>query len=147
MREFLKHGHIFIVCTGLLLFWFPLFSRKGGSFHRKSGLAYAAFMAVAAISGLVLASSHLAVPEKRAGGIFLFYAALLLISFGRHGLAVLKAKSDPARLRTPSARALDFALLGGSWGWLPWLLPLALGGAAISVYRRRYRNGVSADIV
>lgn len=225
MREFLKNGHIFIVCAGLLLFWLPLFSRKGGSFHRRAGRAYAAFMAVAVISGLVLAAGHLRVPEKRVGGIFLFYAALVLFSCGRHGLAVLKAKSEPALLRTPFALALDWALLGGGalifglgaswkdpllmvagplgflaglrhrrflareshdrafwvhehilamiatgiagytafiffeaarywpgvfggrWGWLLWLLPLALGWTAIAGFHRRYRGGLEGDVV
>jgi hypothetical protein len=115
MAEFVKHGHVFIVGTGLVLFWVPFLSRKGGRLHREAGRLYAAFMCVSGISGGWLALQYLAQPGKALDALFLLYALVVYFSIGWHGMQALAAKEDPRKLKTPFNVALDaFNVVAGT---------------------------------
>jgi hypothetical protein len=112
--DFVKHGHVFVVGGGLLLFWVPLLSRKGSSLHRGAGRLYAAFMCVAGASGAWLAANYLLRPGKRIDGLFLLYALYVFFLIGRCAWRALDAKAGPQALRTPLDLGLDgFAVAAG----------------------------------
>ena len=121
MLAFIKYGHVFIVGTGLILFWAPLLSSKGGRFHRRAGKLYIAFMSVAGMSGAWLAANYFRNPAKRIDGVFLLYALFVYFSVGWNGLRALKAKGEPRPLRERADLAVDGACIAGG------LLALALG--------------------
>lgn len=123
--EFVKHGHVFVVGGGLLLFWVPLLSPKGGTLHRQAGKLYAAFMCVAGLSGAWLAATYLRTPAKRIDGTFLLYALFVFFLIGRCAWRALAAKAGPQVLRTPLDLGLDWLAVAGGLGAL--LLGLRAG--------------------
>lgn len=46
--------HVVAGCGALILFWIPIFVRKGGSLHRKVGLTYTTLMLLVTLSAIVL---------------------------------------------------------------------------------------------
>jgi len=109
--QFIKHGHVFIVGTGLVLFWVPLFAPKGGPVHRAAGKLYVAFMSVAGISGAGLAASYLWTPSKRLDGAFLLCGVLAYFTLGWHAWRALRCKPGPHLMRRPFDIGLDVSAL------------------------------------
>ncbi len=73
----------------------PLFTRKGGSTHRKSGWVFVAGMTVVSITAFILSAARVVTdpsPDGRQAGLFLFYVALLTAAGVSAGVRVLKAK-------------------------------------------------------
>ncbi|MFM9829343.1 MAG: hypothetical protein ACKVOB_11465 [Sphingomonas sp.] len=103
--------HVAVGATGLIAFWVPVASRKGGVAHRQWGrLAARAFMAAGALA-IAMALLSLYGPEKRLpmitdrvlfAGLFgwmMLYLGVLTISFADYGLAVARARNQRAGLR------------------------------------------------
>jgi hypothetical protein len=112
--------HIACGCVGLVAFWVPALTRKGGPTHRKAGWVYVSAMLGVVASAVVLAILLLLAPEAahdfaggqseevatgvgRARAIALLFGALALLTFtnGWQGLGVLRAKRNPLQMRTP----------------------------------------------
>ena len=73
----------------------PLFTRKGGSNHRKSGWVFVAGMTVVSITAFILSATRALTdlsPNGRQAGLFLFYVALLTAAGVSAGIRVLKTK-------------------------------------------------------
>src|SRR5947199_5888732 len=111
--------HIACGCVGLVAFWVPALTRKGGPTHRKAGWVYVSAMLGVVGSAIVLAALLFLVPEPagdspsgpseevavgvlRAQTAAMLFGALALLTFtnGWHGLRVLRAKQDPLQMRT-----------------------------------------------
>jgi hypothetical protein len=111
--------HIACGSVGLVAFWVPALTRKGGPTHRKAGWVYVWAMLGVVATAVILAALLLYDPEaahefvggpseKQAAGVaqaravaLLFGAlALLTLTNGWQGLQVLRAKRNPLKLRT-----------------------------------------------
>ncbi len=122
--------HIVAGSIGLLAFWAPVFSRKGGRRHRRYGRVFA--WSAYAVVGSALMAVSVQVLVARMEGVevanaadeyaFLFFLGYLALVTGiivRHGLAVLADKRDLRAMNRPldkglaaSAIAASLALIG-----------------------------------
>lgn len=132
VHELLLQVHVVAGFTALVLFWVPALTRKGGRLHVRSGWLYVAAMTLVVITAIVLSlGSFIAplavrgitsptpeqqalVPMFRNFATFLLYLALITFSGGWHGLRVLRAKRDPAGLRTTFNYAIHAACIAAS---------------------------------
>ena len=74
----------------------PLFTKKGGSIHRKAGWVFVGGMTIVSITAFILAGARALTdpsPQGRQVGLFLFYVALLTGAGVSAGVRVLRAKS------------------------------------------------------
>ncbi len=83
--------HVIAGFTSLVLFWIPIFTRKGGKLHRKVGKAYVLSMWVVVISAGLLCIYNSSVGRVNSA-IFLGYLSILSGNPLWHGMAVLKNK-------------------------------------------------------
>lgn len=113
--------HVLLGTVGLVAFWMPALTRKGGKLHRKAGWFYVWAMLGMVASAALLAGLRIALPlmvhparagasaaqiarhatNIRAGGAFFGYIALLTFTAGWQGLRVLSAKKGIGEMRTP----------------------------------------------
>ncbi|MFC4701999.1 hypothetical protein ACFO4O_17775 [Glaciecola siphonariae] len=109
--------HIIFGAAALMLFWVPVFTKKGQLNHRRFGHFYKTAMYGTAATGVLMASLVLAAPlvikheyanaENAASAaayfrylsVFLLYLALLTFTTTRHGIAVLRYKAQHSVLR------------------------------------------------
>ena len=120
VHDAIVHGHIALGFLALTSFWVPALTAKGGRAHKCIGWVYVAAMLGVVITAVILATLLFVAPESvrdfsrarpeevadgvvRLRGVALFFTALALLTFtgGWHGLRVLRAKRDPAAMRTP----------------------------------------------
>lgn len=110
--------HIIFGSAALILFWVPMYTKKGQLNHKKFGRYYRNVMYAVAGTGAIMAALVLAIPltikheyadRENAAQIaeniryfwsFLLYLALLSYTSTKHGDAVLRAKENRANLRT-----------------------------------------------
>lgn len=103
--------HVIAGTVGLVSFWVPIASRKGGAHHRKWGvIACRTFMAAGALA-IAMALLSLYGPEVRLPmitdrilfrGLFgwmMLYLGMLTIGFAHYGLAVVKNRMSRVALR------------------------------------------------
>ena len=132
--------HIVVGSMALLLFWGPIVTKKGGLDHRKFGRHYANTMYAVAASGAFMALMVIYAPlvikhqfvndntntaqlalKIRIFWSFLLYLSLLTFVNVRHGILVLKYKSQHSNMRQwPHLISIGLLLAGG-------LLLLSLG--------------------
>ena len=105
--------HVTTGAIGLVLFWIPVFGKKGSQNHKKFGTVYARLMLVTAAMALgmgtntilapVATHSHLTDwPPARVQGIFgwmMLYLAILTISLVWHGLVTVRNRESPVAQR------------------------------------------------
>lgn len=104
----LRYTHIIGGFIGLVLFWIPIFSKKGGKAHRQMGkywtwLAYvvlgSAFLGLCLyIPGIIAAKAQ---PNEYAFLLFLGYLSIVAYIAVIYGVAVLKSKADATQMNTP----------------------------------------------
>lgn len=126
--------HISIGAVALIVFWLPVFSRKGSAFHRRAGSWFANGMYAVAASGLFMSTLTLIDPigvrfagqplsaEEAAGAatrirmfsLFLLMLSVLVYTSVRHSILVLRARDDRSVLRQARhvGPQLALALLG-----------------------------------
>lgn len=95
----------------------PLFTRKGGSLHRKAGWVFVSGMTVVSITAFVLAGTRALTdpsPQGRQAGVFLFYVALLTGAGVSAGVRVLRTKARTAAHRGWWDVGIAAALTAGS---------------------------------
>jgi positive regulator of sigma E activity len=128
LHSTLFFAHIFFGTVALILFWVPIFTKKGQLNHKKFGRAYRNVMYAVAGSGSAMALIVIALPlvikpqlanaenveqavqNVRYFWLFLLYLGLLSFTTTRHGDAVLKAGNDRSNLRKFSYVAPLFML-------------------------------------
>ena len=123
--------HIFVGVFALLLFWVPVFTRKGNRDHKRFGRYFSYAMYTIACSGLVMSSLDLMFPlvmhagelslegleaenamtEIRSFGLFLFSLSVLVLTSTRHGWLTILYREDREPLRHPLHLALNGVLI------------------------------------
>ncbi|WP_371194950.1 hypothetical protein [Glaciecola sp. SC05] len=109
--------HIVFAAIALVLFWVPIFTKKGHLNHRKFGHHYKVAMYTVALTGVLMATMMMAQPFVvkpeylnhenpeavvayfRSLNIFLIFLALLTFTTTRHGIEVLAVKDKREQLR------------------------------------------------
>ena len=124
--------HIAVGSCALLLFWVPVFTRKGNFNHKRFGRYFAYGMYTVALSGLCMSSLDLlfplemhaaglelspereesAVREIRQFGLFLFSLSVLVFTSTRHGWLAILHRDDRSALRHPVHVATNVLLMG-----------------------------------
>ena len=105
----------------------PLFSKKGGSLHRKAGWVFVGGMTVVSVTAFVLAGARALTdtrPQGQQAGVFLFYVALLTGAGVSAGIRVLRAKSRTAAHRHWWDVGVAVALTTGSLATLAYGLEM-----------------------
>jgi len=130
--------HILFGAAGLVLFWVPVFARKGGDLHIRAGWAYVGAMlgmvATALVLGVLAYVAPLTVHPLRPGAAidrldahvatvrgfsaFFGYLALLTLTTGWYGLQALRVSRDPEALLTPVQLVLNALLVTSGLGML-----------------------------
>ena len=123
--------HIAVGSCALLLFWVPVFTKKGNLDHKRFGRYFCWAMYTVAISGFIMSSLDLIMPltthalgetlsderaasfaaEVRNLAVFLFSLSVLVLSSTRQGWLSILHRDDRAPLRTPIHNALLFSLV------------------------------------
>ena len=121
----LRWIHVAAGFTGLVAFWIPIFTRKGGGNHVLYGkvFKYCAYF----VLGMAGLSIGLRVPLAFAEGVtpithpqnfsflvFLGYLTLVTYIGMRHGFGVLRYKADITRMNTGLNRGLAWTAIGSS---------------------------------
>lgn len=129
--------HILVGSAALVLFWIPVFSKKGQLNHVNFGRYYRTTMYAVAGSGAIMAIMVLLMPAVikaqhfngsanpeqvvftlRLFWGFLLYLSLLSFVSTRHGMSVLAVKSDIAKLRVWRYQLPLWLLLIGGIGFV-----------------------------
>ncbi len=120
--------HVMAGICSLILFWIPLWTRKGALDHRRFGRWFCATMYAVAGTGLLMAVSDLLWPLAmhpvadpanavaqtdaiRDRAVFLLSLSILVLATTRQGWLVILEKGQRLRLRSPLHTSLCLALL------------------------------------
>jgi len=150
--------HVLVGSAALFLFWIPMFAKKGSPNHVRFGRYFANGMYAVAISGFIMtilvlvdpvgvreptrnltveAANQLAT-QNRMFATFLFMLSVLVFNSVYHSIAVLKAKADRNKLKTPFHIGIFVFLLmiGIVVGWIGLTIdyPLFTIFAALSIF-------------
>ncbi|MEM8961013.1 MAG: hypothetical protein AAGD38_06005 [Acidobacteriota bacterium] len=117
LREISRWSHVIVGFAGLLAFWFPVFTRKGGRFHKLSGKIFV-FAGYWVVGTAALSCTLIAWPAFRDGlthermvalapVAFLTYLAWVTYVLLRYAVGVLRTKKDPTLLDTTEFRVLS----------------------------------------
>lgn len=117
------HGLLGVLA--LITFWTAGFARKGGPLHRAAGKVYLLSMVALLVPALPLAIRVL-LYGNRAGGLFLLYLEVIVITSVWASWRALKDKRDWKRYTGPVYRALAWLNIGSGAGVL--VLALLWGG-------------------
>ena len=105
----------------------PLFSRKGGSLHRKAGWVFVGGMTLVSLTAFILAGARALTdprPQAQQASVFLFYVALLTGAGVSAGVRVLRSKSRRDVHRHWWDVGVAVALTGGSLATLAYGLAM-----------------------
>lgn len=145
----LVYAHACIGALGLVLFWVPVFARKGGAAHRRYGLWFARSMMVTGVVATVISCVSLVIPLQThkdftdaalARGLFgwmMLYLATLTFALGWQSLATIRNRARHARNRNPQDLAIQLVLLAVSanclWHGIQLGQPLMIGISTIGL--------------
>lgn len=117
--------HILVGFTGLVAFWIPAFSRKGGTTHVRTGRVFewaayivagtAVFNALGRFGVAIARGASLAGNEAQFGFvIFLAYLGIVTFAAVRHAVRAVRTKGDWGAMDTPAHRSLAVLSMIGS---------------------------------
>lgn len=126
IHQFSFYLHVAFGACALLLFWVPVFTRKGNTDHKRFGRIFTSAMYVVSMSGATMASldlisplamhadtlnpvdpaTPLAAAQIRASAMFLLSLSVLVLTSTRQGWLVIIHKADRQPLRHPLHLAL-----------------------------------------
>lgn len=114
--------HVAAGAVGLLVFWVPLVTKKGGRTHRRVGWVYVAAAATLAVTGFLLCIQLLSggSPLRWRAGIFLAYVSVVAGTSAQFGVRALRTKGRAGTSR-------------GAVDLVPPLL-LVAGGVALAAF-------------
>ncbi len=158
--------HIVVGFFGLVAFWFPVLSGKGGRFHMRTGRAFLYAGYVVGGTAVVLAILTAATPftvhpderpalaettpevlaDMRSFAVFLAYLGVITVATVHHGVRAMQTRRRPAAIRTPlhtvlNATAVVSSLVVGVTGVVtaaPPLLALTPLGVLVGGSALRY---------
>ena len=131
IHQFALYTHIAVGACALLLFWVPVFTRKGNTDHKRFGRLFAYAMYAVSISGIAMSSLDLLFPltmhangvtlsaaeaqryisEIRQFGLFLLSLSILVLVSTRHGWLTILHREDRTVLKQPLHLFLNVALV------------------------------------
>lgn len=141
--------HISIGFVSLILFWIPVFAKKGGALHSRTGHWFAKAMYAVGFSALALSLMSMINPlgfkfsgqefneaelaqvltQSYDAGLFLLAISILVLVGVRQGLQAIRAKGNHALMRRPDSLIINIVLLAVGL----WLAFIATGGSPMSV--------------
>jgi hypothetical protein len=165
MVDVLLTLHLIAALAGVVAFWIAAASVKGGSRHRSAGRSFRRAIYLAAVVGGVLAVIGLVNPAlittvgsstaARASGrhfmFLLLYLLMVIVAPVQHGICVVAAGAQPARIRSVAHLMINSLLVllafvlfpaGIVWRGGPFLLVTPVGfaiGLRNMVYANRQR--------
>ncbi len=83
--------HIFAGAVSLILFWLPIFTRKGGKAHRQIGKIYVLLMWIVVVTSAILSIKNVIIGYYEPAA-FLGFIAIITASPLWYGIAALKQK-------------------------------------------------------
>lgn len=98
-------AHIAAGAVGLVAFWIPALTRKGGPTHRRAGRIYVRAMAVVIATAIPLTIVSF-VRGQWVAGVFLIYLAIITGTALYSGLRAVRSKAGPKEYITPAYKAL-----------------------------------------
>ncbi|MBX2814679.1 MAG: hypothetical protein KTR24_01720 [Saprospiraceae bacterium] len=111
--------HIAVGFLSLVLFWIPVFSKKGGDFHVRIGKLYTYTMWVVVLTALLLCLLNLFTKDYLSAG-FLGFISILTLAPLWYGMTILKHKQGITRTYFEVRRWLHVAILLSAIGLLIW---------------------------
>lgn len=146
----LTYLHVSAGFFSLIIFWIPIWSKKGSPLHIRSGRLYLNIMYVVSITAFCLSILLMIDPiaakfptanftaqraiqvssEMRRSSLFLLAISILVLVNIRHGILSLKAKRQHNLMRAPSHLLLNTGLLIAGIS----LIVAASGGSKILFY-------------
>ncbi|MEX1363737.1 MAG: hypothetical protein AB1Z98_11455 [Nannocystaceae bacterium] len=131
----LVYLHIAFGSVGLVLFWLPVITKKGGKLHRRSGFWFGYSMLITGSLAIAISFVTLTAPTEthplvddveliRAQfGWLMLYLALLTVSLAWHGMQSVRYKRDHTGHRTPGSILLQISVIAAAincsvHGWL-----------------------------
>lgn len=125
--------HIVIGYLGLMAFWIPIVTSKGGWLHKKAGSLFRYSGWIVVLSALLAVMLYLlrlitqgegpgASPESWSFLLFLAYLAIITGLALSHGMAVLKHKRDLSQLESPYRISLAWVGILSSLFLVVWAL-------------------------
>jgi uncharacterized membrane protein len=138
IRSLLGNLHLAAGGIALLAFWFPLFTRKGGRFHRTAGWVF-----VAAMSAILTSAATMTVQRIIAGNRdFALFLGFLWFYHHFESMIVAGMAAHIASFAFGSTRLWPNLYAGQPW-WLmllTWVAPFPLVFGAIALLKRHYRR-------
>jgi uncharacterized membrane protein YidH (DUF202 family) len=121
VHQYALYLHIALGSCALIIFWIPVFTRKGNMDHKHFGRYFTGAMYAVAFSGITMTSLDLLFPlamhaanasltaaeaqsfsaEVRSLALFLLSLSMLVLSSTRQGWLSIQHKADRSKLRTP----------------------------------------------
>lgn len=125
--EIARYLHVLFGAIGLFAFWIPVFVKKGAVNHVRYGKIFVWSAYIVLIAAAVALFARIANLSMRGIGpsdeptlfafiVFLGYLTFVTFVIVRHGMAVVRHKRDPARLRTILNIALAYGAIAASAG-------------------------------
>ena len=122
--------HIAIGSISLLIFWIPVFTKKGGKLHNKAGMLYVYTMWIVVITAVFLSIINL-IQNDYITAAFLGFLTLLTGHPLWYAVAILKHKKQiPVRL-LKIRRVILGLLVSSAAGLVIWSILLKVQGASI----------------
>lgn len=111
----LSFTHVAAGAVGLMVFWIPIFTRKGSHYHRLLGkvFKYCAYVVLACAGAAIvlrlatlIAAGETTATQSNAYASYIFLGYLSLVTFVilRHGLQVLSNKASLIKMNTSTNR-------------------------------------------
>jgi len=122
--------HIAAGFIGLIVFWIPIFSRKGSKIHRQLGKYYVWMMWVVIVTAVVLCINSLFTVNHDTA-IFLGFIALITASPLWSGIRILKNKKEASDSYLRIRQIFDLSLVLSGLGLL--IYGIYLGGEAAGI--------------
>ena len=118
IHQWAVYLHIAGGVVALMLFWIPVFARKGSALHKNPGRWFAMLMYTVGCSGVLLSSMDLLMPTRfhadfaeaavRDRAVFLLSLSMLVLVTTRHGWLTITHKDN----REPLKHPLQLTLVG-----------------------------------
>jgi len=131
IHQYALYLHIAIGSCALIIFWIPVFTRKGNLDHKRFGRFFAYAMYIVSFSGITMAGSDLLFPvamhapgldlpveqasqfavEVRDFALFLLSLSILVLNSTRQGWLTIQSRADRSKLRSPLHVVLNCSLI------------------------------------
>lgn len=126
--------HVAFGFIGLVAFWFPVLSRKGGPVHTKAGKVFMYSAYIVGGTAIAIALMRLVSPfgirpddrpsdpaavgeallTSRMFAVFLAYLGVITVASVHHGIGAMRARGNTAQLNTPLHTALNVSAVVSS---------------------------------